>query len=99
MDTSQTNRHNKLTVISLCRVRVMWFEYFWNLSTFYQHREDEKGNSSISPIWVEAPRGRSQSKKLRYDVHNVIMCAKFQSEILGSYNFTEGRISHLAIDF
>ena len=33
------------------------------------------------------------------DVLDVIACAKFQNEIFRGYDFTEGRIFHVPIDF
>jgi len=54
----------------------------------------------ISPIWGEAPTGPIRPKSWMVgDVHDVITCAKFKTEIFMGYNFTGGRIFNFPINF
>jgi len=55
---------------------------------------------NISPDWGEAPTVPIETKIcMAGNLADIIMCAKFQDEILRGYDFTGGRISHFPIDF
>jgi len=63
-----------------------------------QEKKSQKGY--ISPIWGEAPTEAICVKNCVVgDLLDVIMCAKFQSEIFRDYDFTGGRNFHFPIDF
>jgi len=54
----------------------------------------------ISPTWGEAPTGLMQPKSCTVgDVHDVITCAKFQTEIFMGYDFTGGQFSIFLLIF
>jgi len=59
-----------------------------------------KGLHFTWPIWEEAPTEAIHIKNcLVGDILEVIVCAKFQNDMLMSYDFTGGRIFHFLINF
>ena len=76
----------------------------WALEREKSTGQDRTGKRSqkgyISPICGAAPTEAMYMKIcLVGDVLDVIACAKFQNEIFRGYDFTEGRIFHVPIDF
>jgi len=54
----------------------------------------------FAPIWGETSTVPSETTIcMASNLADVIMCAKFQDEIIRGYNFTPRRISHFPIDF
>ena len=65
-----------------------------------QDSQKKSQGGNISPIWGEVPTVPVKTKIcMAGNLADVITCAKFQDEIVRSYDFTGGRIWHFPIDF
>ena len=57
--------------------------------------QDSQKRHNFSPIWGETSTVPSETTIfMASNLADVIMCAKFQDEIIRGYNFTPRRISH-----